>query len=136
MSWQSIGAWSVLTAMVFAGCGDSLGLDTQEHLAGSWNWVESSGGIAGVTLTPASTGETMTLRFPSAGLVELIRNGAFVRSSTYTLTPVLEEDSFGIEYEPPLLGFETQTGTLLRGDTLVLADGCCDGFVYRWVRAR
>jgi len=135
MSWQTIGAMSVLTSMAFLGCGDSLAEAGQE-LVGSWNWVESSGGIAGITMTPESTGGTMMLRFHPEGMVELVQNDAVERSVAFTTTATKEASTWEILYEAPLFGgFESQTAALT-GDTLILADGCCDGFVYRFERVR
>lgn len=135
MSWLTIGAVSVLTSMAFLGCGDSLA-EAEQELVGSWNWVESSGGIAGITMTPESTGGTMMLRFRAEGVVELLRNDAVERSVVFTTTATKEDSTWEIFYDEPLFGgFESQTAALM-GDTLILADGCCDGFVYRFERVR
>ncbi len=136
VSWQTLGALSVLTGMIFAGCGDPSGPNDLDGLIGSWAWVESSGGIAGMTYTPSSTGETITLRFVSEQMVELIRDGRLERSVRFATAPLEESGGFSVAYDEPLFGWDTQTGRLLGADTLLLADGCCDGFEYRFERVR
>ena len=74
---------SILAVVGATGCGDPVALTTVELLEGSWTWVESSGGITGETSTPASTGETMTLRFLGADSVELTRNGVLAGATPH-----------------------------------------------------
>jgi hypothetical protein len=54
-----------MAGMTFVGHDDPSAPGSQESLVGSWIWVESTGGFAGMTRTPASTGETLTLAFTS-----------------------------------------------------------------------
>ena len=125
---------SILAVVAGTGCGGPLGPTTVELLDGSWTWVESSGGIAGGTLTPASTGETMTLRFFGADSVELTRDGVLAGTTTYQLLSSDDGGATVIEYAQSLLGFASQE--LDVGDEeLILRDGCCDGFVYRFQRS-
>jgi len=102
---------------------------------GSWVWIESSGGIAGVTLTPASTGETMAIDFTAGGEARLSRNGTIERTVDFDTSPGAEKGSLVVSYGEPLWGFDTQTATFPDSATLVLTDPCCDGFTYRYVRA-
>ena len=106
---------------------------TRELLEGDWTWVESSGGIAGETRTPTSTGETMGLRFLGADSVELTRDGILRGATTYQLTSSVDGGTV-IEYEEAILGFGSQ-GLSVTQDVLILSDGCCDGFVFRFERA-
>jgi len=126
---------TTLSILVVAGgtaCSDPLG-PTTELLVGSWTWVGSSGGITGGTFTPASTGETMTLRFLGADSVELSRNGVPAGATTYQLR--LEDDggTIFIEYAQSLFGFASQQ-LFVGEEELILHDGCCDGFVYGFER--
>jgi len=126
----------VMTILVVVGamaCGDPVALATVELLEGSWTWVESSGGIAGETRTPESTGETMTLRFLGADSVELTRNGVLAGATTYQIFFYDDGGSTEIEYAQPLFGFASQ-GLYVGEAELILRDGCCDGFVYEWRR--
>lgn len=136
MTWHSIGALGVMAGMTFVGHDDPSAPGSQESLVGSWIWVESTGGFAGMTRTPASTGETLTLAFTSDGLIEVVQNGVFQRSIPFTATPGTDAGTFLVSYAEPLFGFATQTATLVGTDALTLADPCCDGFTYRFVSNR
>ena len=128
--WKTLGILAVVGPM---GCNDPIAPTTRELLEGDWTWVESSGGIAGETRTPTSTGETMGLRFLGADSVELTRDGILRGATTYQLTSSVDGGTV-IEYEEAILGFGSQ-GLSVTQDVLILSDGCCDGFVYRFERA-
>ncbi len=123
----------ILAVVAAMACDDPVALATVEQLEGGWTWVESIGGIAGETRTPASTGETMTLRFFGADSVELTRDGVLAGATTYQI--FLDDDggSTVIEYAQSLFGFASQ-GLFVGEEELILRDGCCDGFVYRFQR--
>ena len=129
--WKTLGILALVGPM---GCNDPLAPTTPELLEGDWTWVESSGGIAGENRTPASTGETMSLRFLGADSVELTRNGALEGATTYQLFASDDGATTVIEYAQAILGFGSQ-GLSVTQDVLVLSDGCCDGHVYRFERA-
>ena len=88
-----------------------------------------------MTLTPASTGESMTLRFSGSGEARLFQNGGLVKTVGFDTSPGPDEGALEIRYDEPLMGFEVQTATFPSAGDLVLTDPCCDGFVYRYVRA-
>jgi hypothetical protein len=123
----------VLAVVGATGCGDPVTPTTAELLEGSWTWVESSGGITGGPFTPASTGETMTLRFLGADSVELTRNGVLAGATTYQIFLYDDGVSTVIEYAQSLFGFTSQ-GLFVGEEELILRDGCCDGFIYRFQR--
>lgn len=115
-----------------SGCEVSTILPAEGPLVGEWSWVEARGGIAGVTITPASTGQTIVLRFDDER-VELVRNDELERTVEYRA--VTKPDGSGLEltYDGPLLtGFESQTASLPEEDVLILTDPCCDGYEYRF----
>jgi len=117
-----------------SGCEVSTILPAEGPLVGEWSWVEATGGIAGVTITPASTGQTIVLRFDDER-VELVRNDELERTVEYRA--VTKPDGSGLEltYDGPLLtGFESQTASLPEEDVLILTDPCCDGYEYRFER--
>ncbi len=51
---------------------------------------------------------------------------------------MVDDDASGVvgtvTYGEPVFGWPAQDFTLVTGDTLTLADGCCDGFVYTFWR--
>jgi hypothetical protein len=127
--WKTLGLLLVVGPM---GCSDPTS-PTQELLDGDGTWVESSGGITGWTQTPESTGETMSLRFQGGHSVEVFRNDAVEGTTTYRLVSS-DDGTTSIEYAQGIFGFVTQ-GLSETQDVLILSDGCCDGFVYRFERA-
>ena len=130
-------AWKLLAILAVVGpigCSDPTAPGTQDLLEGDWTWVESSGGIAGVTRTPESTGETMSLRFLSGSSVEVTRNGSVEGTTTYELVSSADGATTTIQYAQGIFGFASQGLSVTQG-VLILIDGCCDGFTYRFERA-
>lgn len=83
-----IGGLAALVALTGCGAG-ATAPEELEELAGSWRWLNAVGGIAGQTRTPASTGETMTLRFLEGDSVELKRNGELAVATVSADTLIL-----------------------------------------------
>ncbi len=57
--------------------------NSDKNLIGTWSWVSSSGGIAGTTATPASTGKNIDLKFTSDGKYFYYTNGIISSEGTY-----------------------------------------------------
>lgn len=125
---------ALLVAAAAAGCSRSA-TGPDDTLNGTWNWVRSTGGIAGQTYTPASVGYSVQFRFDK-GKLTVLRNDSVKATPTYSI------DIEGrVTYEPPVDVFtfahiEEQTVRALKGDTISLADPCCDRYDYVFVRAR
>jgi hypothetical protein len=136
MNWVTIGIVGFMSGMTLSGCGDLTGLGDDGELVGSWEWVASTGGIAGMTRTPESTGETLTLRILENDSVELVRDGELERTVRFSLTATGDPLTYSVAYDQPLFGFATQTASLSEADVLLLTDPCCDGFEYRFLRAQ
>lgn len=105
-----------------------------DDLVGTWLWLDSSGGVSGTTITPASAGYELTLRFSASDEVELLRDGTSQARTRFTHFFGDDRQSDHIRYDEPLFGFESAGVVLIEGDTLLLIDPCCDGFTRRWVR--
>ena len=109
-----------------------------QSLFGTWLWVSATGGIAGVTLTPESTGDTRVLRFTPPNRVELFRNGEPERDTTFEIITSTDSgaagSSFELRFDQPLMDFATQRIDFTEEGDLVLTDPCCDGFAYEWRR--
>jgi hypothetical protein len=128
MRWNGFGAWALVGSLALGGCATLLTGNEKDVLVGEWEWLESTGGIAGMTTTPASTGETMTVSFGSNGVVELFRNGTRTQSGSFSVQVVEGTDEWDIVYDTPIFGWDEQRASLSLG-RLVLVDPCCDGFV-------
>lgn len=129
----------VVAAAVAAGCSSPTSVDVDE-LTGRWTWVSASGGIAGRTITPATEGYTMELRLSANGQAALLRSGQATRTAEFELAVGGEGGSFPgqdvIRFSEALFGGWEEMGMdLLAGDQLTLADGCCDGYAYGFVRS-
>ncbi len=128
----------VAVAGVGAGCAAESLTGPAADLVGAWEWVESEGGIAGGTRTPESEGIERIVTFRSDGNVRVMENGALTAETTWEVAIALAGTSHAgrpiIRYGAPALGFEEQAYVFQGADTLVLDDGCCDGFVSSYVR--
>ncbi len=120
-----------LLVIALAACQGSIDPELQQA-QGAWDWIESSGSIAGRTFTPESEGYTLRLEF-DGNRVRAFRNDSLVGTSEVSFV------GDKITYSPALPAFvfsglaEPQTITLV-GDTIVLTDPCCDLYVHRFVK--
>jgi hypothetical protein len=123
----------VLTTLVLGACTSASTDPDADLLSGNYEWVRSSGGIAGVTMTPAS--ENYRVRFSFSGnQVTAFRNDSLKATSTVTVR------GDEVTYQPSISvfvfdgGIDVQTIRKLPGDTIALADPCCDRFEHVFVR--
>lgn len=109
--------------------------DATPNIVGTWSWVESTGGIAGVTKTPESSGETWTIEFRKDGTFREVHNKEG-RTGTYEIAA--RESIFDHEARPALLIDGELERIILRPDsqTLHLNDNVYDGFGNRFTRGR
>ncbi len=110
-------------------------------LQGSWSWVASTGSIAGVTITPTSSGKSMQVEFTAEEVFNKFVDGKNVYTSPYALQ---EKDSI-VQYttlalfESVGLGFDHQVEQQFKlegRDKLWLIDPCCDNFLFEFVRLK
>jgi hypothetical protein len=132
-------ALALLSLAAGSGCASDPTALFPERLEGRWAWTSASGGIAGRTITPATEGYTMEVRFLASGQAQLYRNGALTRTTTFGVGIGGGDGSFPgqevVRFEVPLLGgWEEMRVELPEPDRLMLADGCCDGFTYDFER--
>jgi hypothetical protein len=102
------------------------------RIQGQWEWVESSGGIAGTTLTPESTGKQVTIEF-SNGTYRRVVNGDLEMVMAYHIEKgqsiMGEEDAYLLIYEN-----EYKQSIYFNDNRLVLSDECYDCFQNEYVR--
>jgi hypothetical protein len=79
---KGLGFLFLLTIII--SCSDN-GDTNNKNLIGTWSWVSSSGGIAGTTETPASTGKNRDLKFTSDGKYFYFTNGVLSSQGTYNI---------------------------------------------------
>lgn len=132
----------VVLLLLTAGLGvpacSSSAVGPEIDIEGRWIWVKSEGGLLPADRTPESEGYGLTLVFGSTGTVRLLQDGTLVGETTYEVTVGAPtgalEGAPVIRYGEPLLGFQEQAYQFVTRHTLLLADGCCDGFTYHFLR--
>ncbi len=137
---------SILAAGLFtaAACNSSP-TDVGRAVEGSWVWVESSGGIAGWTLTPGSEGYSVRLEFADDSTVHAFRNDSLITTSRARLMERLIQYAgpgreYEVDFDPPLraLVFSSMAQHIVQSpspDRLTFEDPCCDGYVHVFERA-
>jgi len=118
---------------LFLGCSNSEVPSLQSELLGEWQWIESSGGIAGVTHTPESTGEEHVLIFRSNTVKKYINN-TLVSETNYSIEQVDSSSGERVDlfvYDDGGIDRRIQ----LDGNYLILYDyNVSDGFQYEYQR--
>ena len=79
---KGIGLLFLLTVIVSCSVENS-NVVVDKNLIGTWNWISSSGGIAGTTNTPASTEKNIALKFTSDNKYFYYTNGVISSEGTY-----------------------------------------------------
>jgi hypothetical protein len=99
---------------------------TTAEIVGTWNWIGSSGGIAGTTETPESTGDERKLVI-SKDSIKSYSNGALNSKTTYTV-----ETRESLLFNEPRKMIISENGFKqiidFDGDDLVLIGDCNDCF--------
>lgn len=134
--------WCCLVFSAAAACAPRASPQTPDFLFGSWQWVESTGGIAGTTITPRQAGIAVRYRFERDGSLEVFHNPGDV---TYTRFTVAEQPGLGGAPPRPVLRYKDPVNVLpppvseqffrlTAPDTLVLTDSCADCYQHTLAR--
>lgn len=125
-------------AIAGPGCTTSSITGLSGDLVGSWEWIQSEGGIFPQVRTPETEGIEREVTFLSTGIVRVFENGVQVVETTWETAVAPQGAPHSgkaiIRYGQPALGFEEQAFAFPSSDTLVLDDGCCDAFVHTYHR--
>jgi len=124
----------ILGVLFFPGCKKS-GSSEYSQLYHPWEWVRSSGGIAGVIMTPASEGYTQSIDFEENGTYTKYRNNLVVSSGTFTISSavsMLDQQ----EYDMVVFddGSPPQAITNISDNGLTLREDCTDCFTHTYQR--
>jgi len=116
-----------------------------EKLYGSWNWVQSSGGFAGLIETPLTAGYTQKIDFNRTGVFTTYKNGILITTMNFTLT---EGISILNSVKVYLIKYKTNgsssnnynriTQSIVFGgqDSLYLYDECFDCYSYIYTKQK
>lgn len=99
---------------------------TTVEIIGTWNWIGSSGGIAGTTETPESTGDERKLEI-SKDSIKSYLNGVLNLKTTYTVE-TRESLLFNEPREMIISGNGFRQIIDFDGDDLILIGDCNDCF--------
>lgn len=116
-------------------------IESNNMIIGHWQWVESNGGIAGVHLTPETTGYSQDLFYMAdgvdAGISRFYRNGILLSETAYELTAAswdnqIWHDAIDYSGDQPTQFYSFSA----KYDTLYLSDFVTDGFNSVYIRVR
>lgn len=106
---------------------------TNSSIVGKWQWIKTTGGIAGITTTPQSTHQTWTFAF-NADLT-------YTEAGTMFDEPLLGKYQVTVANNIPTLNLVTNNNVLAQysymapiHDTLYLYEQYADGFTSTFVR--
>lgn len=117
-------AFSIIFFLI--SCGKESDENQNKALIGKWTWIQSSGGIAGQTYTPQSTGDMITIEFFNDLTYRQYRNDILNIETKYELKNVDGYNELFIFYEN---GNPGSIITLLDKNSLILTDNMFDGYV-------
>jgi len=105
---------------------------TTSEIIGTWNWTGSSGGIAGTTETPESTGDERKLEI-SKDSIKSYLNGELNLKTKYTVE-IRESLLFNEPRKMIISGNGFNQIIDFNGDTLALSGDCNDCFTSGYKR--
>lgn len=104
-------------------------------LVGTWNWIESVGGIGGWRWTPQSEGYTKKIKFTLPNVVQEFRNNEMIFEGMYRV----EKKSYGENKAVDVLIIPSRIEQMIfykSADTLILSEYCADCWQKTYVRVR
>lgn len=113
---------------------DIVTTEAPEALIGTWNWLYSSGGFAGITETPQSTGEIKKIEFDRESNFRTYVNNVLKIENKYRVEKgktITSRDSVPILTTS--IGLR-QSISFRTADTLILFDECFDCFEHYFKR--
>lgn len=137
---------SIMSGLLFmTACKKDISLPNEnlEQLFGTWEWVQSSGGIGGVSINTTSEGYTKTIEFNSDGTYKWYKNGKLKDKMKFTVIegPSIYSSSNGylIKYNDTGLFDQndhpiSQNIKFYGQDILLLHEECNDCFGHIYVR--
>lgn len=104
------------------------------ELIGKWNWISSSGGIAGSTYTPEITGETIILEFNSNSDYKMFRNDSLIIDCQFSIIKAESIYNHEITDMIECNGYLRRSFLFNAEGDLILADEAYDGFTSQYER--
>lgn len=136
----------VVFAVIAASCSatekrteNSSDTEQEASLSGNWQWLRSTGSIAGITVTPENSGKRMEIQFTQDKVFNKYVDDQLVYTSPYTIQlkdSIIQYTTLAL-FESAGLGFDHQVEQQFRiidTNTLLLIDPCCDNFTFEFER--
>ena len=126
----------LLTILLFS-CKKERGITYPVYLFSKWDWINTSGGFAGFTYTPESTGDKIIIEFtPDFIYKEFLNDTLIVKCKFHIIKSATnngqdKDNTIIYDYTS-----QEQSYLIKNEDTLVLNDGCCDGFESQYIRIK
>lgn len=125
----------VLALVGFTGCTKDTSVDTSAaDLVGNWEWVKSSGGIAGVIQTPQTLGYTYHVTYTKDGrYLQYDKDGKLAYDEAYVVSranSILDNK----ERDMVTLDASTMFSFTIRNDSLFLYQEAYDGINVTFVK--
>lgn len=120
-----------IIAFSIISCSSEKASSEQDAIIGEWNWIESSGGIAGTTTTPQSTGKSIQLKITSAKVIQYV-DGALVSEINYSIqtgTSIFGGQRKLLVYDSGIKKSFEQTNS-----QLILNDECFDYYQNKYIK--
>ena len=127
--------WVILIALLgLMGCSKDTTDTLSSDLTGTWEWVHTTGGIAGVNQTPASVGYTYRVTYTKEGhYLQYDKDGKLQYDYLYETsrsTSIMDNK----EHNMLTLNASTTFSYEVRNDSLFLNQEAYDGFNVTFVR--
>ena len=113
-------------------CSTTTSTDTSNLIFGEWVWVESSGGLAGITETPESTEKEIIIQISNNSIKQFI-NGNLESENSYKIVK-RESALFGDVREIMVYDNGFRQIVSISGNHLNLTGDCHDCFQSEYVR--
>jgi len=109
-----------------------------DSLYGSWNWIKSVGGIAGITYTPRSVGYTQKIILSRDNTSRFYKNDSLAIICPFDVyyISLSQNDSIPVIHYLDTRKTIDQAINFVTADTLILNDTCIDCFSHTYVRIR
>ena len=118
----------LLLAFLISACCDDDPSANGVHILGNWDWIQSTGGFTGHTITPQTEGYTKSLRITNVTFSEY-QGDSLIFESRYVY---LKDTLFG---EPEYIDFETggALGVEFTEGKMKLIEFCSDCYIHEYV---
>ncbi|RUT69957.1 hypothetical protein D0817_12240 [Flavobacterium cupreum] len=106
---------------------------SENSLNGKWNWVSSTGGFIGSTITPASEKKTMTIEI-SNSTIKRYENGKLLSENTFEIKNL--HSIYGDNKKMIVIEDRPNQSFEIKDNKLFLNDECNDCYQSEYVRIK